>query len=320
MVPFASPPLSRREALRRTALGFGAIGLAGALQSSKLPGAALRSDGPAGGMHFPVRAKRVIYLFMNGGPSHVDTFDPKPRLKDYEGKLPEENTQRKKKGGFVPSPFQFAPRGESGVVMSELFPQLAHCADDLCVIRSMHTDVPNHEPGLLLMNAGHQQPVRPSMGSWISYGLGSENQNLPAFIVLATRRPVVGPALWSNSFLPGAYQGMSVDTSEMDVNKLVTNLHHPTLSRADQRRQLDLLAQLNQLHLEQRDHDAALEAHIRTMETAYRMQAEAAEAFDLNREPEWIRDRYGRTNFGQSCLLARRLCEHGVRFVQVYYL
>jgi len=314
--PFDSP-VSRREVLRRSALGFGAIGLAGTLQAAGLLGSAQAAGISRG--HFAPRAKRVIYLFMNGGPSHVDTFDPKPALKEHEGEIPGGDNGRKKKGGFIPSPFAFAPQGQSGVVMSELFPNLARCADDLCVLRSMHTDVPNHEPGLLIMNCGNQQPIRPSLGSWISYGLGSENENLPAFVVLATRKPVVGPALWSNSFLPAAYQGMSVDTSEMEISKLVTNLHHPTLGRIEQRQQLDLLAQLNQLHLQQR-RDSALEAQIQAMETAFQMQAEAAEAFDISREPEALREAYGKTNFGQSCLLARRLCEHGVRLVQVFYL
>jgi hypothetical protein len=315
------PLVSRREVLRRTAIGFGTIGLAGALQGAGLLGEGQAQAGSLPvAMHFKPRAKRVIYLFMNGGPSHVDTFDPKPALKDHEGQVPESNTGRKKKGGYIPSPFTFTPQGQSGVMMSELFPNLARCADDLCVIRSMHTDVPNHEPGLLIMTCGNQQPIRPSMGSWVSYGLGSENQNLPAFIVLATRRPVVGPALWSNSFLPAAYQGMSVDTTEMDIHKLVTNLHHPSLNRVQQRQQLDLLAELNRLHLAQRPGDSVLEAQIQAMETAFHMQAEAAEAFDISREPESLREVYGKTNFGQSCLLARRLCEHGVRFVQLMYL
>jgi hypothetical protein len=315
------PLVSRREMLRRTALGFGTIGLAGTLQSAGLlsPAAGATSS-PSVGVHFAPRAKRVIYLFMNGGPSHVDTFDPKPALKSHEGKLPEGSTMRKKKGGFVPSPFAFAPQGRSGVVMSELFPNLARCADDLCVIRSMHTDVPNHEPGLLLMHSGNQQPIRPSMGSWISYGLGTENENLPAFVVLAPRKPVIGPFLWSNSFLPGAHQGMSVDTNDMQVDKLVTNLRHPALDRAAQRQQLDLLSELNKLHLAQRPRDAALETQIQALETAYHMQSEAAEAFDISREPESVREAYGTTNFGQQCLLARRLCEYGVRYVQVYYL
>ena len=316
------PLVSRREMLSRSAAGFGAIGLAGALHAAGLLSGSAQAagSGPGALPHFAPRAKRVIYLFMNGGPSHVDTFDPKPALKDHEGQLPEGDTMRKKKGGFIPSPFAFAPQGQSGVVMSELFPNLARHADDLCVIRSMHTDVPNHEPGLLLMHSGNQQPIRPSLGAWVSYGLGTENQNLPSFVVLAPRKPVVGPHLWSASFLPAAHQGMSVDTNDMQVSKLVTNLHHPSLGRDQQRQQLDLLTALNRLHQSQRAGDSALEAQIQAMETAFHMQAEAAEAFDISREPESVRDAYGSTNFGQQCLLARRLCEHGVRFVSVYYL
>jgi hypothetical protein len=316
--PFV-PLVSRRDMLRRTAIGFGTIGLAGTMQSAGL--LALASGGPLERLHFAPRAKRVIYLFMNGGPSHVDTFDPKPALKDHEGEIPDKNTMRKKKGGFVPSPFAFAAHGQSGVVMSELFPHLARHADDLCIIRSMYTDVPNHEPGLLLMHSGNQQPIRPSMGSWISYGLGTENENLPAFVVLAPRRPVIGPFLWSNSFLPGSHQGMAVDTNnDFEVSKLVSNLRHPSLARAQQREQLDLLKRLNEMHLAGRPQDAALETQIQAMETAFQMQTEAADAFDISREPESLKDAYGRTNFGQQCLLARRLCERGVRYVHVYYL
>jgi hypothetical protein len=300
--------MDRRELLRRAGTGFGML--------------ALGAAGLAGGArtHFRARAKRVIFLFMNGGPSHVDTFDPKPALKKHAGQKPGGKLFKAAKAGFTPSPFAFRPHGKGGVVLSELFPHLARCADDLCVVRSMHTDVPNHEPGLLLMNSGHQQPVRPSVGSWVSYGLGCLNDNLPAFVVLAPRRPVVGPQLWSSSFLPGAHQGVSVDTSDMRVNRLVANLRHPTLTRDQQRRQLDLLGSLNRLHLEQRPQDAALEAQIRAMETAFAMQTEAAEAFDVGQEPRRVRELYGETVFGQSCLLARRLAERGVRFVQVYYL
>jgi hypothetical protein len=325
--PTVLPLVTRRQVLCRSAAGFGAIGLAGAMQAAGLlngqasaAGAAAAGSARPGQPHFAPRAKRVIYLFMNGGPSHVDTFDPKPALKDHEGKLPEGDTMRKKKGGFVPSPFAFAPRGESGVVMSELFPNLARHADDLCVIRSMHTDVPNHEPGLLLMHSGNQQPIRPSLGSWVSYGLGTENANLPAYVVLAPRKPVVGPHLWSSSFLPGAHQGMAVETGDFAVDKLVSNLRHPTLTREQQRLQLDLLAALNRLQQARRPGEAALETQIQAMETAFQMQTEASEAFDISREPEVVREAYGKTNFGQQCLLARRLCEHGVRFVSVYYL
>src|SRR5436190_1577102 len=279
MQPF-NPPISRREVLRRSALGFGAIGLAGTLQNAGLLAA---SASPR--THFAPRAKRVIYLFMNGAPSHVDTFDPKPALKDHEGEQPTGDNGRKKKGGYMPSPFTFAPQGQSGVVMSELFPNLARCADDLCVLRSMHTDVPNHEPGLLLMNCGNQQPIRPSLGSWVSYGLGTENQNLPAFVVLAPRKPVIGPQLWSNSFLPGAHQGMAVNTTDMRVDHLVPNLNHPGLAPGEQKKQLDLLQELNRLHRDERPEDAALDAQVQALETAFHMQREAAEAFDVSREP-----------------------------------
>jgi len=302
--------LTRRDMLKQTGAGFGMIGLAGSLQAA----------GSLPKLHSPARAKRVIFLFMNGGPSHVDTFDPKPSLLKYEGQKPSGNLYRAAKGGYLPSPFKFRPHGQSGVVMSELFPHLSKRADDLCVLRSMYTDIPNHEPGLLIMNSGHLQPTRPSMGSWISYGLGSLNQNLPSFVVLAPRKPVVGPQLWSSSFLPGAHQGMSVDTNDMRVEQLVTNLKHPALDQASQRSQLDLLNALNRLHQEKRQDDAALEAQIRSMETAFNMQREASDAFDINREPANLRAAYGESTFGQSCLLARRLIEHGVRFVQVYYL
>ena len=220
----------------------------------------------------------------------------------------------------MPSPFKFRAHGESGVVMSELFPNLAAHADDLCVIRSMHTDQPNHEPGLLIMQSGNPQPIRPSLGSWVSYGLGTENENLPSFAVLSPGQPVVGPQLWSNSFLPGQHQGMSVDTNELSVDRLIANLKHPNLSRHQQRRQLDLLQRLNRLHLDRRQNDAALEAQIRAMELAFSMQREATEAFDVSQEPAYIRQQYGQSVFGQSCLLARRLCEFGVRFIQVFYV
>jgi hypothetical protein len=305
--------LSRREWLQRAGAGFGLLGLAGALDAAGLLH-------PTARPHFQPRAKRVIYLFMNGGPSHVDTFDPKPALAKYAGQKPSGKLERRAQAGYAPSPFRFDPHGQSGLVLSELFPNLARCADDLCVIRSMHTDVPNHEPGLLIMHSGVQQPTRPSLGSWLSYGLGSENANLPSFVVLTPRHPVVGPQLWSSSFLPGAHQGMAVDTNDMRVDHLVANLRHPTLDRAGQRRELDLLEALNRLHQESRPGDAALEAQIRAMETAFAMQRTAAEAFDISREPASVRALYGETNFGQACLLARRLAERGVRYVQVYYL
>ena len=315
-------PLSRRSMLRRAGAGFGMLGLAGTLDAAGLLASASgASANVVPGPHFAPRAKRVIFLFMNGAPSHVDTFDPKPALADYEGQEPPTPaSDRKPKGTLMPSPFRFAPRGESGIVMSELFPELARCADDLCVVRSMHTDQPNHEPGLLIMNSGHPQPTRPSLGSWASYGLGSESQNLPAFVVLCPGQPVVGPQLWSSAFLPGEHQGMAVDTNDLDVDKMVANLRHPRLDRIAQRSQLDLIGALNDRHRALREHDASLDAQVKALEMAFRMQAEASEAFDVAREPERVRERYGRTPFGQSCLLARRLAERGVRMTQVYYV
>jgi hypothetical protein len=304
--------LSRRDWLRRAGLGFGYLSLAGTLQ------AAVGNARPL--THFRPRAKRVIFLFMNGGPSHVDTFDPKPALQKYAGQKPTGKLFRAAPAGYSPSPFCFQAHGQSRLVLSELFPHLAGRADDLCVIRSMHTDVPNHEPGLLLMHSGVQQPVRPSLGSWVSYGLGNENEDLPSFVVLAPRHPVVGPQLWSSSFLPGAHQGMAVDTKDLRVGKLVANLHHPTLTHDQQRREVSLLTALDRLHLEGRPGDAALETQIHALETAFAMQQEATDAFDISREPQHIQELYGDSNFGRSCLLARRLSERGVRFVQVYYL
>ncbi len=316
---------TRRELLRGTAGGFGTIGLAAALSAQGLlddPVAASQSGTNAHGLpHFAAKAKRIIFLLMNGAPSHVDTFDPKPALKAHEGEQPEGKLYRPSKGsGYMPSPFKFNAHGESGVVMSELFPQLAKNADDLCVIRSMHTNVPNHEPGLLMMQSGNIQPIRPSFGAWLSYGLGNENENLPSFMVLCPGRPVVGPQLWSNSFLPGEHQGTSLNTSDMRVEKLLSNLKHPTLSRPQQREQLDLLQALNRLHSKQRENEQQLEAQIKAMELAFKMQKEASEAFEIARESKETQELYGDSDFAKSCLLARRLSERGVRCVQVQYV
>jgi hypothetical protein len=316
--------LTRREWLARSGGGFGTVGMLGALASGgqllASPGTD-RASAAADGLHHAARAKRVIFLFMNGAPSHVDTFDPKPALAEHEDEAPPSDIAGKKRaGGFMPSPFKFAKHGDSGVEMSELFPHLSKHADDLCVIRSMHTDVPNHEPGLLLMQSGHQQPTRPSMGSWLSYGLGSENENLPAYIALCPGLPVVGPQLWSSAFLPGQHQAMEVDTNQTSVEKLIANIRHPRLQRDEQRTQLELLQRLNRLHQTSRAGESALETHIRSMELAFEMQSVASEAFDLNRETEASRAAYGDTEFGRSCLLGRRLLERGVRVVQVFYV
>ncbi len=314
-----SASINRRQWLHRAGAGFGALGLAGAMQEGGLLSSVSAAKPGQLLPHFAPKAKRVLFLFMNGAPSHVDTFDPKPALKEHEGKAPSERSKGRG-AGYMPSPFKFKPHGESGVVMSELFPHLSQHADDLCVIRSMHTDVPNHEPGLLLMHSGNIQPIRPSLGSWASYGLGSLNRNLPSYVCLCPGLPVVGPQLWSNSFLPGEHQGMAVDTNDMSVEKLVANIRHPKWNSSQQRKQLDLLGQLNRLHASNRGGDDALESQIQAMEMAFAMQREATEVFDINHEPKHVQDSYGSTPYGRSCLLARRLLEADVRFVQVYYV
>ena len=301
------------------------IGLAGSLKTAGLlndASAAVSDNRNAdASSHFAPRAKRVIFLQMNGAPSHVDTFDPTPALKKHEGEQPSGKLYKASKGsGFMPSPFRFEPHGESGVVMSELLPNLGRVADDLCVLRSMHTNVPNHEPGLLMMNSGNIQPIRPCLGSWASYGLGTGNQNLPSFVSLCPGLPVVGPQLWSNSFLPGEYQATAIDTSDMTIEKLIANIKHPSLSRSEQRKQLDLLQRLNQIHMAKRQNDPALETQIKAMELAFEMQREASEVFDISREPDYIHKAYGNTIFSKGCLLARRLVENGVRFVQMHYV
>jgi hypothetical protein len=215
--------------LARMGGGFGALGLAGTFNQAGLLSA---SELTVGAPHFAPKAKRVIFLMMNGGPSHVDTFDPKPALAKHEGETPKDQAGQKKKktSGYMPSPFEFKPRGQCGMMMSELFPHLSQHADDLCLVRSMHTDQPNHEPALLIMQSGNPQPVRPSIGSWVSYGLGTENENLPSYVSISPGRPVVGPQLWSNAFLPGEHQATAVDTNNLKVDQLIANLRHPNAS------------------------------------------------------------------------------------------
>ncbi len=319
-----STTLSRRELLQRCGTGFGTLGLAALLAENGLLAApAAQSTNPLApkAPHFAAKAKRVIFLFMNGGPSHVDTFDPKEALVKYAGQQPEEVTKDYQRvvGKLFPSPFKFAKYGENGVDVSELYPHVASTIDDICVIRSMHTDIPNHEPGLLMMNSGHVQPTRPSLGSWLTYGLGTENQNLPGYVVLCPGKPVVGPQLWGNSFLPGIYQGCHINNSKMDPKSVIQHVHNTYLPPAAQRKQLDLLQQLNREHLEQRQQDAQLESRIESLEMAFRLQFAAQDVFDLGQESKPTRELYGEGQFADACLVARRLVERGVRMVQLYY-
>jgi hypothetical protein len=320
---------TRRDLLHRCGLGFGALMLADLLQTAGLLEVA-RADTPRSGLnplapkkpHFAPKAKRVIHLFMNGGPSHVDTFDPKPKLAEYAGKpLPFNNLRTERKtGAAFPSPFKFQRYGQSGIEVSELFPQTAQNIDDICVIRSMHADVPNHEPSLLLMNCGEARLIRPSMGSWLTYGLGTENQNLPGFISMCPGGyPIQESQNWQAGFLPGVYQGTYIDTRHTNIERLIENIKNNSVSLQEQRRQLDLLRQLNEEHQKRRQADAQLEARLQSFELAYRMQMEATDAFDISKEPQPIREMYGPGTQARQLLIARRLIERGVRFVQVWH-
>lgn len=271
--------------------------------------------------HFPGKAKRVIHIFANGGASHVDTFDPKPQLTAYHGKeIPVKlATERKTTTAFA-SPFKFQKYGQSGIEVSELFAKTAQSIDDICVIRSMHADVPNHEPSLLLMNCGEARLPRPAFGSWVTYGLGSENQNMPGFIAMCPGGyPIQESQNWQSAFLPGVYQGTYIDTKHTDVEKLIENIRNTSVTTKEQRAQLDLLHELNTQHLQKRQNDAQLEARVQSFELAYRMQMDASDAFDASREPQHIRDLYGPGTQARQLLIARRLLERGVRFVQVWH-
>jgi len=306
-------------------MGFGALAL------QHLLGESMRADtAAASGVnpllpklpHFAAKAKRVIHIFANGGPSHVDTFDPKPSILKYAGQpLPGETpTTERKTGSLYPSPFKFQKYGESGLEVSELFENVARHADDLCVVRSMYADVPNHEPSLLLMNCGEARQVRPSMGSWLTYGLGTDNQNLPAFIAMCPGGyPIQESQNWQAGFLPGIFQGTYIDTKHETIDKLIEYIENNRLSRGDQRQQLDLLQTLNRRHQQARDADPQLEARIQSYELAFRMQSEAAEVFDVSREPQYVLDAYGPGVQARQLLIARRLIEHGVRYVQVWH-
>jgi len=305
-------PFSRREMLQTVGGGLGAVGMANLLADPTLAST---------GAHFAPKAKRVIHLFMNGGPFQGDFFDPKPELAKHAGEQPDDvklRTERATKG-LMPSPFKYAPQGECGMQVSELIPKLSQHVDDICVLRSMYTDNPNHGPALLLMNNGTIVPTRPSMGAWFLYGLGTENQDLPGYVVFCPGKPVRFSILWNSAFLPSEYQGVYINHSNLDPKKMLPYLENSRLPLDRQRRQVDFLRQINEQHRNQRDQDSVLEARIQSMETAFRMQTAANDAFDITRETKHTRESYGSGHFANACLLSRRLVERGVRFVQVYY-
>ncbi|MGB7328149.1 MAG: DUF1501 domain-containing protein [Rubripirellula sp.] len=324
---------SRRQMLSHSGMGIGMLALAGMMADEAKAdqtntSAAIATDVAGGNSlsprlpHFAASAKRVIHLFANGGPSQIDTFDPKPALEKLAGKTLSTKLARNRRLGGVahPSKFKFAKHGQSGTEVSELFPNIAKHVDKMCVIRSMVTDVPNHEPGLMMMNCGDIVRPRPSVGSWALYGLGTENQSLPGYVVMCpSGLPTAATANWRNAFLPGIYQGTHVDTKYTDPEELIANIENKFLVHDQQQRQLDLVRQLNKLHIDRRDDDPQLATRIESLELAFRMQDEAHEAFDITDEPKHIQEMYGDSLQGRQMLIARRLSQRGVRYVQVYH-
>jgi hypothetical protein len=325
-------PVTRREALCRIGNGFGMLAFAGMVGESLGLAETLAAQAATfsnGGLHHAAKAKHVIFLFMNGGLSQVDSFDPKPMLDKYHGQpLPGGPVATERKtGALMRSPFTFKKYGQCGMDVSELFPHVGGCADDICFIRSVHTDIPNHEPSMLMMNTGHTQVGRPSIGAWLTYGLGAENKNLPGYVVLCPQTPTtVGPPLWNNAFLPAVHQGTFISSKvenkneiigkEFDPKTLVNFIYNEKHALPEQRREIDLVAKLDKMRGVV---DPQLEAAMQSMEVAYRMQTEAPEVFDIRKESKGTLELYGPGSTARGCLMAVRLVQRGVRMVQVYY-
>lgn len=319
------PGASRRQLLQRAGAGFGYLALSALLgaEQARAAGNSVVANPHA---HLKPRAKRVIFLFMKGGPSHVDTFDPKPLLDRDHGKPPPFDLPRvtfSKTGALLKSPWKFRQYGQSGLPVSDLFPNVARCVDDLCILRSLHGSNPAHGGALLKLHTGSDTFVRPSMGSWVVYGLGSENQNLPGFITICPTLAHGGVNNWGAAFLPASCQGTPIGNAAVGSAKAeVRHIQNARISDETQRRQLDLVAAMNRDHLEEMGADRALEGRIKSFELAYRMQMAMPEAQDLRGETETTRRLYGMddpmtADFGRQCLMARRFLERGVRFVQV---
>ncbi|MDA7503421.1 DUF1501 domain-containing protein [Planctomicrobium sp.] len=319
--------ITRRDLLARGGMGIGALALAGVMKDAlgNDASSAINIDSPLAPRqpHFPSKAKRVIHLFLSGGPSHVDTFDPKPALDKHHGQpLPESMhlVTERRTGTVMRSPFKFQRYGQSGIEVSEIFSHIGEGIDDIAVIRSMQADVPNHIPSILLMNCGDSRLIRPSLGAWATYGLGSENQNLPGFIAM---KPGGYPGNggtqnWQSAFLPGAHQGTYINTQHTQIEKLIENTTNQRVSRDEQSRQLELLRELNEVHRQQIDNNSQVDARIQSFELASRMQLEATDAFDVSQEPQSIHRMYGAGTEARQLMIARRLVERGVRFVQAW--
>ncbi len=316
-------PVTRRDALAKLGAGMGSIGLASMLGQAGLDAAPASSVNPMAPKkpHFPAKAKRIIQLFQPGGPSQVDTFDYKPMLAQHAGERPalvDRKTLRNTKNGLMPSPFGFKQYGECGKWVSDIYPKTAELVDEICFVHSMHTDIPEHAGAILMTNIGSLQANRPSMGSWLTYGLGAVTDELPGFVAMS---PIAQPrgkiANWGNSFLPGAYAGSYVNLQQMKPDAILRDLKNSSLSKQEQRRQADLLGKLNRIHLERLERDQHLESGIQAMEMAFRMQFSVPDAFDVTKESKATRDLYGDSHYGKGCLIARRLIERGVRVVQL---
>src|SRR6202049_1416137 len=323
-------PLNRRQALSMIGGGMGMVALSNMVSTSREAATAgyVGTKGALPELHFKQRAKPFIFLFMNGGVSHVDTFDYKPMLEKYNGQ-PAPNggvvTQRKT-GNLMMSPFKFKKYGDSGMELSELWPNVGGIADEICKINSLYAEIPNHEPCITMMNTGSNIIGRPSMGSWITYGLGLENQNLPGYVVLCPSMPItIGSPLWSSGFLPAVHQGTLVkdewvEGEPFQTSRVIADLDGPAANKPSQRRDVDFVRKLNEINLwKVGERDAQLDASIKTMETAYRMQTAAPEVFDVSKEGKAVLDMYGPGSTALGCLMAVRLAEKGVRMTQVYY-
>ena len=352
-------PHTRREALRRIGNGFGMAAFAGMLNNSLAKAGVTGGPGRSLGvakLDYPQKVKRVLFLFMNGGLSTIDAFDPKPMLEKYDGQpMPGGSIATERRtGALMKSPYTFKKYGQCGMDVSDMWPHLSGSVDDICWIRSVYTEIPNHEPSCLMMNTGANQAGRPSMGAWLTYGLGSENQNLPGYVVLCPEVPTtVGPPLWSNGFLPAVNQGTFISNKAIkaetddappmdretpmkgpdgkeivkkvviekafDPKKVLNYVNNPKFSLDEQNRELALLNKLEKLNGGEAAADPQVEAVIKSMETAYRMQTEAPEVFDIRKESQATLDLYGPGEVARGALTAVRLLEKGVRMVQLYY-
>ena len=316
---------SRRGLLKSTAVGFGQLAFAALLNPEA------KAESPRGPLapkppHFPARAKRIVFLFMKGGPSHVDTFDPKPLLDRDHGKPPPFELPRvtfAKQGVLLKSPWKFKPYGESGLPVSDLFPHVAQHVDDLCILRSLHGTNPAHGGALLKLHTGSDKFVRPSLGSWVTYGLGTENENLPAFVTICPTLAHGGVNNWGAAFLPAYCQGTPIGNASQSVTTAtVKHIRNARIDPALQRMQLEWVSQLNRDHWEASGREPVLEGRLNSFELAFRMQTEMPGAQDLTGESKETQRLYGiddpvTENFGRQCLMARRFLERGVRFVQV---